>query len=471
MKKRVLTSLLIVSIIAITGSSLLNAYSPRTALSQVLKSGKLHVITRNAPTTYYEGPYGPAGLEYDLLKAFADSLGVELVIETSENLKEILNKVESGEANIAAAGLTVTEERKKQVRFTPPYQEISQQLVYHADEPKPRSLTDLNKGHIEVIANSSHVEALKKLQNSQPELQWTENDSQGSSELLNLVADQVLDYTIADSNEVKLNRRYHPKLQVAFNISEPQPLAWAMQDGEDDSLYLVAVSFFKSIKKSGELADLIKRNYGHVRRYDYAGTSTYLKHTRIRLPRYQALFEEAADAYNLDWRFLAAIAYQESHWNPRAVSPTGVRGMMMLTNGTAKQLGVTKRTDPEQSIKGGTLYFTQLIDRLQDIPEPDRTWFALAAYNVGLGHVRDAQWIATQKGLDPDKWTNIKETLPLLRQSKWYSKTKYGYARGFEPVRYVENIRSYYDILRWNIGKDKPTHARHSILVYASPVL
>lgn len=469
MNKRVLTSLLIITAVAI---GLLNACSPqRTVLGQVLKSGKLHVLTRNAPTTYYAGPYGPAGLEYDLLKAFADSLGVELVIKTSDNLKELLNKVSSGETHIAAAGLTVTEDRKKQVRFTPAYQEITQQLVYHSDNPKPDSLAALKKGHIEVIANSSHVEALKELQQKQPDLQWTENDSLGSTELLKLVAEQVLDYTIADSNEVKLNRRYYPDLQVAFDISEPQPLAWAMQPGEDDSLYLKAVSFFQSIKKSGELVHLIKRNYGHMRRYDYAGTPTYLKHTQFRLPRYQALFEEAANTNKLDWRFLAAMAYQESHWNPRAISPTGVRGMMMLTNNTAKQLGVNKRTDPKQSINGGALYFTQLLDRLKDIPEPDRNWFALAAYNVGLGHVRDAQWIAKKKGLNPDKWTDIKETLPLLRQHKWYHQTKHGYARGFEPVRYVENIRSYYDILRWHIERETPRYAPQSILVYASPVL
>ena len=368
MSKRVLTSLLIITALALTG--LLNANSPeRTVLEQVFKSGQLHVITRNAPTTYYAGPHGPAGLEYDLLKAFADSLGVELKIKTSDNLKELLGKVSSGEVHIAAAGLTVTEERKKQVRFTPAYQEITQQVVYHSDYPKPESLADLNEGHIEVIANSSHVEALKRLQQTLPDLQWTENDSLGSTELLKLVAEQVLDYTIADSNEVKLNRRYYPDLQVAFDISESQPLAWAMHPGEDDSLYTKAVKFFQSIKKSGELAHFIKQNYGHMRRYDYAGTTTYLKHTQFRLPRYQRLFEVAANTYKLDWRFLAAMAYQESHWNPRAVSPTGVRGMMMLTKNTAKQLGVGKRTDAKQSINGGALYFTQLLDRLKDIPE------------------------------------------------------------------------------------------------------
>jgi membrane-bound lytic murein transglycosylase F len=470
--KKTYFSKLIIATVAVLGIVLLNACSPnRNILEQVQHSGELHILTRNAATTYYAGPHGPAGLEYDLVKAFADSLGVKLVIKTSDNLKEILGKINSGEAHIAAAGLTVTEKRQELVRFTPPYQHITQQVVYHKNGEKPKSLADLQDGHLEVIANSSHVELLKTLKEKQPELQWDENNSAGSAELLTLVADQLIDYTIADSNEISLNRRYYPQLKVAFNLSESQPLAWAMQHGDDDSLYNEAVNFFKAIKKNGELARMVKRNYGHMRRYDYAGTPTYLKHAQFRLPRYQGLFEAAANQYDLDWRLLAAIAYQESHWNPRAVSPTGVRGMMMLTNATARDLGVSKRTDPKQSVDGGTLYFTQLLEMFNDIPEPDRTWFALAAYNVGHGHVRDAQKITKLRGGNPKKWTDLKENLPLLTQHKWFKKTRFGYARGNEPVKYVENIRSYYDILRWYIERETPRYAPQSILVYASPVL
>jgi membrane-bound lytic murein transglycosylase F len=463
---------LIIATAALAVVAVLYACSPnRNMLEQVMESGELHILTRNAATTYFAGPHGPAGLEYDLVKAFADSLGVKLVINTSDNLKEIMDKVSSGEVHIAAAGLTITEERKKQVRFTPPYQQITQQVVYHNDTGKPGSLADLSAGHLEVIANSSHVELLKKLKEEQPGLQWDENDSAGSAELLTLVADQLIDYTIADSNEIALQRRYYPKLLVAFDISKPQPLAWAMRQSDDNSLYEKAVSFFNSIKKNGELTRLVKRNYGHVRRYDYAGTPTYLRHVQFRLPRFQPLFENAAKDYEMDWRLLAAIAYQESHWNPRAVSPTGVRGMMMLTNATARHLGVSKRTDPVQSVNGGTLYLTQLLERFKDIPEPDRTWFALASYNVGPGHVRDVQKITARLGGNPNKWTDIKEHLPKLRQPKWYTKTRHGYARGHEPVKYVENIRSYYDILRWYIERETPRYAPQSILVYASPVL
>jgi membrane-bound lytic murein transglycosylase F len=162
------------------------------------------------------------------------------------------------------------------------------------------------------------------------------------------------------------------------------------------------------------------------------------------------LFKAEANKYNIDWRLLAAIGYQESHWRSEAVSPTGVKGLMMLTKKTAKQLGIKDRTDPAQSIAGGALYFKQRLKKIAShIQEPDRTWFALASYNVGFGHLKDAQKLTKNNQGNPDKWMDVRKTLPLLSQKKWYKQTRYGYARGKEPVRYVENIRSYYDLLIW----------------------
>ncbi len=451
----------------------LNACAPqRSTLEEVLASGELRVLTRNSPTTYYLGPHGPTGPEYDLVQAFADSLGVKVRLIEEENLPLLLKRIARGEAHLAAAGLTITESRKRFLRFGPGYQTITQQVVYRRGGVHPRSIADLVDGQLEVVAHSSHVDQLKALQTKYPDLDWTESEDTTSTELLNLVAEEVIDFTIADSNEVSLVRRYHPEVQVAFDISGEQQLAWAFPRRGDDSLLLAAQRFFKKLRKSGELKHLLARHYGHVSNYDYAGTPTYLRHVNRRLPNYRELFEKAARENALDWMLLAAVAYQESHWNPLAVSPTGVRGMMMLTRTTARQLGIAKRTDPAQSIEGGARYLRDLIDRFADIPEPDRTWFALAAYNVGYGHVRDAMWITEQRDGDPTRWADVKESLPLLRRKKWYRKTKYGYARGHEPVRYVENIRSYYEILRWLIKRDAPPQKTpKSILVFSSPVL
>ncbi len=457
---------------AATVALVLNACAPqKNLLEQVKDRGELRVLTRNAATTYYIGPHGPTGPEYDLVRAFAEHLGVKVKLIVEDNLQEILRKIAKGDAHVAAAGLTVTEERQKSIRFTPPYQAITQQVVYRLGNKKPRSITELDDGFLEVLANSSHAERLTELKKEYPTLTWAETDDMGSSELITLVVEQVIDYTVADSNDVALMRRYHPEVRVAFNISEQQQLAWAMPNSEDDSLYQAAVAFFNSIKESGELKTILARHYGYIRNYDYAGTPTYLRHIQRRLPAYQEQFQAAAKTNKLDWRLLAAVAYQESHWNPLAVSPTGVRGIMMLTKPTAELLGIEERTDPIESIEGGARYLRTLFDKFADLPEPNRTWMALAAYNVGYGHVKDAQWLTEQSGGDPSQWTDVKQRLPLLRQRKWYSQTKYGYARGDEPVRYVENIRSYYDILRWRIDREKPRSTPSSIMAYSSPVL
>lgn len=429
---------------------------PANQLEQVKKRGVLHVLTRNAATTYYEGPLGRTGLEYDLVKGFADELDVELKMEVADNVSRVQTKLALGEADFAAAGLTVTGPRQLWAYFTPPYQHITQQLVYRVGTPRPDSLSELD-GSLEITAKSSHQEQLRKLKDEYPNLNWTENREVGSEELLTMVWDKLIDYTVADSNEVAMNQRYFPELRVAFNISEPQPLAWAFPKFRDDSLYLAASDYFNRLKASGRLEQLIERYYGHLQDFDYVGTRTYMRHIRTRLPKYRELFEYSAKEYGLDWRLLAASAYQESHWDPEAVSPTGVRGIMMLTKLTAGELGINERTDPVQSIRGGALYLKRMMKKIPErIREPDRTWMALAAYNIGYGHLEDARVITEKTGGDPDTWNDVKERLPLLRQRKWHRKTKHGYARGNEAVRYVENIRSYYDILVWMVGRETP---------------
>lgn len=446
---------------------------PATLLDAIKHDGELVVATRNGPTTYYEGPDGPVGLEYDLVRQFADELGVKLKIITPSTLSDTLTMVSREEVHFAAAGLTITEPRKHWVRFSSPYQQITQQVIYHSDTEKPRDPADLTGKHIEVVADSSHVEQLEELQVAFPELEWTENLELGSDELLNLVNEQVIEFSVADSNEVKLSRRFYPELRVAFNLSKPQSLAWAFPNDEDDSLYMAAEAFIKRIKANGELKALLDRYYGHVKHFDYVGTRVYMKHILQRLPAYQLKFEQEAEKNELDWRLLAAIGYQESHWNPKARSPTGVRGLMMLTLNTADYLGIKNRLDPAQSIEGGAVYIARLIDRIQiDIPEPDRTWMALAAYNVGLGHLEDARVITQIRGGNPDLWNDVKQNLPLLSRKKWYKKTRHGYARGREPVKYVENIRSYYDILAWFSEQDEPpVTIEPDILKLESPAL
>lgn len=419
-------------------------------LAQIKADGQLVVITRNSPTTYYEEADGPAGLEYEMAKMFADELGVELTLLIPESLNDLLNKITDNTAHIAAAGLTITKQRKKHYRFGPPYQEITEQLVYNAANKRPRNLSQLDNGTLEVVANSSHEERLKYLQAVVKNLNWKSNDALESEELLQMVSDNIIEYTIADSNEFALNQRFFINLRTAFDISEPQLLAWVMPKSDDDSLYLAVQKFFKKIKKNGELNRMIERAYGHTEDFDYVGTKIFMRHIETRLPKYLPLFEQAAIENDVDWRLIAAMGYQESHWDPDAISPTGVRGIMMLTLKTAHELKVSNRRDPKSSIYGGAQYFAKTLERMDEsIPQPDRTWMAMAAYNVGYSHLQDARNIARQLDKNPDRWIDIEQVLPLLAKKKWHKDTRYGYARGWEPVSYVENVRSYYDILKW----------------------
>jgi len=455
-------------ILLITACDLL----PKSQLDRVKDSGELRVLTRNSGTTYYEGPNGPAGLEYDLAAGFAEYLGVKLQIETPESLSQILRKIQFGAADMAAAGLTVTAERQAVLDFSTSYQRITPQLVYRVGVRTPKNLNEL-QGNLEVVADSSHAERLRVLQDEYPSLSFQENNELESEQLLNLVWEQVIDYTVADSNEVAISRRFYPELRVAFDISSAEPLAWAFPRGEDRSLIEKADEYLKTLKDNGQLDQLLERYYGYVTDFDYVGTRRYMKHIEQRLPRYRRWFEEAGEMTGIDWRLLAAIGYQESHWNPKAVSPTGVRGIMMLTQDTMRHLGITKsRLDPQASIEGGGRYIARVKNRIpKRISEPDRTWMALAAYNVGFGHLEDARVLAQSEGADQDKWIDVKKYLPLLSQKKWYKRTRHGYARGNEPVRYVENIRSYYDILAWTTEKDSVPKPRSPALTVESPAL
>jgi membrane-bound lytic murein transglycosylase F len=438
---------------------------PKPLLERIKEEGLLVVITRNNPTTYYEDKDGLKGMEYELVEMFAAELGVKVRYLFPESFNEILPMVTRNEAHFAAAGLTITPKRIPKIRFTPAYQEITPQLIYRAGHKRPKSIDETVGGTLEVVAGSSHAENLQRLKKKHPQLEWTEQTGLESEDLLYLVKEQVIDFTIADSNEVALSRRFHPELKVAFDLGKPYPLAWAFPHAEDSSLFRAAEKFMLRLKKEGTLDQMIERYYGHVENLGFVDTRTFRRHIVQRLPPLISMFKKAARETGVDWQLLAAIGYQESHWNPDAVSPTGVKGIMMLTRGTAKQLKIKDRTDPELSILGGARYLRVVEKKIPErIEEPDRLWLALAGYNVGFGHLEDARILTQRNGADPDKWSDVKQYLPLLSQKKYYKTLKHGYARGREPVTYVDNIRSYYDLLVWsNKQLEKPAEEKKQL--------
>lgn len=417
-----------------------------------VKPGVLTVVTRNIPTAYYQGPEGEMGFEYDMVKAFAKNIDLRLEIKVVDSISEMLAEIAKNHADIAAGGLTRTPERARRFIFGPDYLTVQQQLVYRKNGPHPRDLEDLKNFDLLVLARSSYEERLHELREQWPNLKWRTTDNFSTDQLLEKVWLKELPCTIADSNIVAVNRRYYPELKIAFPVSDEQPLAWLL-NSKSRKLQKKLRKWFKEFKKEGYFDTLRKIYYGPAENFDYVDIKVFLRRVKTLLPTYRPLFEKFGQKFKLPWTLLAAKAYQESHWNPLATSATGVRGIMMLTQTTAAQLGIKDRLIAEQSIRGGAQYLHQLLDRVpESYPENDRLNVAMAAYNVGMGHIFDARQLARTLNKDPDRWSTLREMLPLLSQRKYYKNLKYGYARGREPILYVERINNYRNILEKKLG-------------------
>lgn len=423
-----------------------------TLVEKITARGSLLMLTVNGAATYYWGAEGETGFEYDLASAFAEYLDAPLEVVVVPNVADLIPALEAGMGDFIAANLSHSPDREARLRFSPSYEEVTQTVVYRRGSPRPDELADLAGGQLGIIPGTSYEPILQAEQ-----LDYEPMFDASIEDVFDAIAEEQIDYTIIDSNILELNRRFFPAIRNAFELGGTQKLAWAVRPGDDDTLAQRMREFFALARDSGMLATLKARHYDHLDRYEPVGTYTFMEQMRERLPALRDLFENAAAQTGLDWRLLAAIGYQESHWNPHAVSPTGVRGIMMLTRQTAQQLGVENRRDPAESIDGGARYIRRMIERIPDrITNPDRLWLALAAYNIGYGHLEDARRLTEARGGNPDRWLDVRDALPLLTQERHFSRTRFGYARGYQAVSYVENIRTYYEILVWMDSREHP---------------
>lgn len=421
-----------------------------SSLEKIKQEGVLHVVTYNSPVTYFEDRSGKTGFEYELAKKFADSLGVKLQIKQVDNLDDVYNTVANNENFLGAANLVNTSYREQQVIYSTPYLVTDTLVVYHKSAKQPTKIDDLLGKSILVIKGSSQADELRKLKEKYPNLTYQESDVVDVVDLLQQVDDQKFDIALVNANMLAMTQVYYSNIRVGFTLVKDRPMSWIMAKNDDISLNDAVNNFMDEVQTSGILGRLKDRFFGHIDVLGYVGAYSFAKHLQERLPKYEKDFVKYAKNYDLDWRLLAAISYQESHWNPSAISPTGVRGIMMLTNNTAKAMGVENRLDPAQSIMGGAKLFNLLKEGTsKDIVERDRTYFALAAYNMGQGHLADVQKIAELNNLNPNIWHEVNKALPLIAQKKWYTQVRYGYARGLETKQFVRNVRRYYDILNW----------------------
>jgi membrane-bound lytic murein transglycosylase F len=428
---------------------ILTSCSKKTrTLQNIKEEGILRVATRNSPTSYYEDRDGNlAGFEYETIKSFASWLGVKVEYIILDSPKELLYYLEHGEVDIVAAGMSITDSRKKKFLFGSPYMVVTQEVVCHKDHLL-KETQDLVGKTILISKGSSYIDDLNVIKKKYPKLLWKTSSELSHYQLFEDLENKVLDCTVVDSNILSLYQRYFPDLRNFFSIGKEKKLAWVL-DKKSKALQVKVGEWFSKELSRGQIQVWKDKYYGHAKEFDPYDIKKFVKRIQTRLPKYKDQLQKAASLIGWDWRLLAAISYQESHWNPRAKSPTGVRGFMMLTLATAKQLKIKNRLDAEQSIMGGARYLKKIEERIPSyITGIDRKWMTLASYNVGYAHVRDAWGVAAWFEKNPNKWSSLSAVLPKLSQRKIYKRLPHGYARGLEPVIYVNRIRNYYDLLK-----------------------
>ena len=429
--------------------------APPAPPARTVLSDELVVLVRPGPATFHTSPNGEAsGFDADLARLFATRKKLSVRFVPVANASELLQKVARHEAQLGAGGLyrparsdAGNAAAEPQVLWTSGYHHVDPVLIYNADGFRPSGWKDLQGERVTYIEHTGLDDQLAKLRNAHPAVQWEGTDAPSHDALVAQVSDGSRDYAIVPSNVAALSRNVYLGFDVAFAVDGRRELAWVVPPGEE-TLRDEINTWFAEIRRNGTLDRLIERHFGHANEVGRIDAGILQERIRSVLPQFRQAFETAQQATGIEWRLLAAVAYQESQWDPQATSETGVRGMMQLTEETARHLGVVDRLDPKLSIQAAARYLRTLKEKLPArIQEPDRTWLALAAFNIGLGHLEDARVLAQKLKLNPDLWADVKKALPLLAQPEHYETAKLGYARGGMPVAFVDRVRGYYDVL------------------------
>lgn len=420
--------------------------SAPATLEDIVRSGEITVITRNTPHCYYLYSGHPVGFEYDLSKAFADYLGVKLNVKIVKTDKELVRALKRRKGAFIASGLPLPENLRS-VRFSDAYMDIRPHIVIHRNNEDVHWIEDLTGKTVHVIKGSSEQTRLEKHREQGLNISIIAHAELPAEELFRRVADGEIEVMVANDNSAYLNRLYYPDIFIAGPVASKQDLSWAV-NADAKKLLKTMNSFFKVIKKNGTYADIYQRYYPETVTNKNKDIKDYHEKIRTRLPKYMGIIQHAANKYDIDWVLIAAQMYQESGLDPRARSRPCAYGLMQLILPAAKKLGVINILDPEENINAGVKQLKNLNEFFNKPNSRDKLFIALAAYNVGKGHVLDAQDLARKKGLDPDQWSSLAKTLPLLSREAYYSQSRYGYCRGTEPENYIKQIVIYYDILK-----------------------
>ena len=437
--------------------------TPVKPVKPLAEGGKLVVVTTNGPATWFEDSQGRAtGFENDLVTLFANEIGLPVEFQVAPSREKAEKALEERKAHFAAALLPLHFDLPGGLAWGPPYYSAQMLLAWRAAEPRPKSLDDLAGRRVAAVADPFTEAALASPpKNAPPIARWPADVT--VEELLEAIAEGRIDAAVVDSARFTVARKHFPQVDAAFDLGKPAQYAWRVGEVDQKILLDRMKAFFARIQKDGTLKRLVDRHFAHAARISAIDAGTLIERINTILPHLKPHFLEAERVSGYDWRLIAAIGYQESHWDALATSPTGVRGLMMLTEDTAERLQVKDRLDARESILAGARYLALLADILPPrITEPDRTFLALAAYNLGIGHLEDARILAQRRGLSPDRWQDVRLALPGLADPGQYGGLRHGFARGHEAMQFVDNVRNYEDILARIEPRDKPLAPRPS---------
>ena len=428
----------------------LSSLNSKTALMKIRDRGVLQVATLHSPLSYYHDRDQPSGFDYNLVRDFAEYLDVDLEITTASDPKRLFQLLEDHRVDLISANLAKDPARTERFEPGPAYREESYLVIYREQQGyrAPQSLEQALGQRIEVLVSSGERMLLQPYLENLPELKWREITNANRLDLLTRLQNRESELAVIPRSLWRSFASYHPELKVAFELDHQLPVTWYLSKSRDTSLVDLIKIYFNRAQTQQLLSQLESTAIPPTNTLNDFDTRAFREGVEQRYTELRPYFIEAARTTGYDPLFLAAVAYQESHWRADAISPTGVRGIMMLTEDAAKDVGVEDRTDARQSILGGAEYLKRVTQKIpKRIPEPDRTFFALAAYNIGFGHLEDARILTQKAGGDADSWESVAEHLPKLEEPEYFNQTKYGEARGNEAVNYVANIRKYQEIL------------------------
>jgi len=435
------------------------------ALEEIRERGKLIAITDYNSISYFVYRGEPMGYQFELLKSFAKHLDVELDILIDNRLTSSFNRLDNGECDLLALDLTVTKDRNRRVDFSNPFTQTRQVLV----QKKPYNWRKMNtwddvessllRNQLDLAGKTIHIQKnaafLPRLNNLMEEIGDTiyivEDTILTVEQLIEKVSIGNIEYTVADEHIAMVNQKYYPDIDVNTPVSFPQNVAWAVKEGSYQLLSEINL-WLEDYKRSKESAYIYNKYFRNPRSVRIA-QSEYYSVTGGKISQYDEIIKEQSAILDWDWRLLASLIYQESGFDPNVQSWVGAFGLMQLMPATAEIFGVDSLSPPRENIEAGVKFLkwldAQFVEFVED--EDERRKFVMAAYNVGIAHVFDAMRLAEKYGKNPSVWKdNVDYYILNKSDPKYYTDpvAYYGYARGEEPFKFVNEILERFDHYR-----------------------